>query len=305
MRTLITPLPSLPRRIFLIFLLLAAPALSAEGTRMELEDALGTMPVVIGPEAAAPEAEERYDEGYADDGPARPRAADTETAVAPDVRVRVTARRHTVLASQSNGRIEELTVEDGDHFDKGDLLVRLDASLVDSQINRARAAVERARVIYRMNSELADMQSKGESEVEVSRMDMEAAQAELQSIQLLAERTVVTAPFPGRVADVFAREMQYVTEGAPLLEIFDDTTLQLEFIVPSRWIRWFRPGFAFTVSIDETGREYQAVLERLGGKVDPLSQSIKAYANLTGQASDLIEGMSGTADVSPPPGVDE
>lgn len=304
------PLNRFLSRWILALALSAGTAAAADNSVfMELDEALGAMPVVIAPERspAAQPKETRYDEGNADDTPAHDayqrqtaRADAGETQAPPQTRVRVTARRHTVLSSQLNGRIEEMTVEDGDQFDKGDLLVRLDSSVVDAQIARARAAVERARVLYQMNSELADMQSKGMTEVEVSRMELEAARAELQGIELLGERTIVTAPFPGRVADVFAREMQHVTEGTPLLEIFDDTTLQLEFIVPSRWIRWFTPGFAFSVTVDETGREYQAVLERLGGKVDPLSQSIKAYANLVSRGVDLIEGMSGTAHITAP-----
>lgn len=228
------------------------------------------------------------------DGPAQ------SDSLFPELRVRITARRHTILSSQSTGRIDEITVRDGDHFREGDILVRMDDASLRLQRARAEAFLGRQEVLYRLARELADMQSKGEAEVEVARMEVEQARAELAVVDLFLSRANVAAPFPGRVADVYAREKQYIPEGTPLLEILDDSTLELEFIVPSSWVRWFRPGFRFEVSIEETGRTYAAVLERLGGKVDPLSQSMKAYATLTRSDVDLMEGMSGSALIVPP-----
>ena len=54
------------------------------------------------------------------------------------------------------------------------------------------------------------------------------------------------------------REQQYAQPGQALLEIIDDSVLELEFIVPSRWLAWLKPGHAFKVSIDEVGRSFPA-----------------------------------------------
>lgn len=218
----------------------------------------------------------------------------------PSIRARVTAERHTILSSQSTGRVVQVSVRDGDRFSEGDTLVHLDPSLLQLHSARAEAAYQRQEVLYQMNRELADMHSKGEAEVEASRMDMEQAKAEMDLVAMQLNRTRVTAPWNGRVADLFVRENQYVTEGQPLLEILDDSTLELEFIVSSHWVGWFKPGFGFKVTVEETGREYEAIVQRIGGKVDPLSQSMKAYATLTNPSSDLMEGMSGTVDITPP-----
>lgn len=229
-----------------------------------------------------------------------PEAPVAANALFHNIRVRVTARRHTVLSSQSTGRVESLAARDGDRFAEGDVLVRLDDSTLLLQKTRAQAALGRQQVLYRVTGELVDLQSKGEAELEVARMEMEQAEAELRVVELLLARTRVTAPFPGRVADVFVKEKQFVAEGTPLVEVLDDSTLELEFIVPSVWMRWFTPGYRFSVVIEETGANHDAVLERLGGKVDPLSQSVKAYASLVAPQTDLMEGMSGSARIAPP-----
>ena len=48
----------------------------------------------------------------------------------------------------------------------------------------------------------------------------------------------ISAPYAGRIAEQKIREQQYAQAGQPLLDIIDDSVLELEFLVPSRWLSW-------------------------------------------------------------------
>ena len=115
-------------------------------------------------------------------------------------------------------------------------------------------------------------------------------------------KCVIAAPFSGRVAEQKAREQQYVQPGQPLLEIIDDSVLELEFIVPSRWLAWLKPGHVFRVAIDETGKSFPAKVQRIGARVDPVSQSVKLVAAIDGKFPELMAGMSGRVTMIPPAG---
>jgi multidrug efflux pump subunit AcrA (membrane-fusion protein) len=102
------------------------------------------------------------------------------------------------------------------------------------------------------------------------------------------------------VAEQKVREQQYVQPGQALLDILDDTSLELEFLVPSSWLRWLKPGQALRVTIDETRKTYPARFTRIAARVDPVSQSIKVAATIDGTFPELIAGMSGRVTASPP-----
>ena len=85
-----------------------------------------------------------------------------------------------------------------------------------------------------------------------------------------------------------------------MLAILDDSVLELEFLVPSRWLAWLRTGSAFQVQIDETGKTYPAKFIRIGARVDPASQSIKVAAAIDDKFPELMAGMSGRVQVKPP-----
>jgi hypothetical protein len=50
---------------------------------------------------------------------------------------------------------------------------------------------------------------------------------------------------------------------------------------------------AFSLHIDETGKTYAAKVVRLGGRVNPVSESINVIGEITAAAPELMSGMSG------------
>lgn len=219
-----------------------------------------------------------------------------------EIRAQLMPRRYTTIASEIGAKISSLPVGEGEAFRAGQTLVAFDCVVQQAQLQKARAELEAADQTYQSNRKLAELNSVGQLELEISRAGASRAKAEVATQEALLSKCTVTAPFAGRVADQRAREQQFVQPGQPLLDILDDSVLELEFIVPSAWLGWLRVGGEFRVVIDETGKTYPARLTRLGARVDPVSQSFKVAAAISGQFPELMAGMSGRVDITPPAG---
>jgi multidrug efflux pump subunit AcrA (membrane-fusion protein) len=200
-----------------------------------------------------------------------------------DVRVQVVAHNAASLGSP-----------------QGQVLARFVCGEQEGSLAHARALLTEKREVLATNTKLHNLGTGSGLDFHVAAAQVEEAAADLQTAAAVVENCAVKAPFPGRVASVAARPYQFVGVGQPLLDILDDRTLDLELIVPSRWLSWLRTGTPFTVTVDETGRTYDAVVDRLSGKVDAVSQSIKAYGRLAAAAPELLAGMSGRAAIEPP-----
>ncbi|PND66297.1 HlyD family efflux transporter periplasmic adaptor subunit, partial [Escherichia coli] len=83
---------------------------------------------------------------------------------------------------------------------------------------------------------LAELNSVGQLDLDLSRSAVNKARAEIGANQAVMAKCSVGAPFAGRVAEQKVREQQFVQAGQPLLDIIDDSVLELEFLVPSRWL---------------------------------------------------------------------
>lgn len=216
------------------------------------------------------------------------------------LRAQLVPVHQTTLAAGIAERIDRLAVREGEPFAKGDLLVGFDCSVQQAQMKKAQATLDGAAATHRANLRLADLNAIGEVELAVGAAEVAKAEADIGYLKAVLAKCSIHAPFSGRVGETHARAKQFVGLGEPIVEIFDDRTLELEFIVPSRWLAWMTPGFAFFVDMDDTGRRYPARLTRTAARVDPLSRSIKVMATIDGEHPELLAGMSGRVQIEPP-----
>jgi len=222
------------------------------------------------------------------------------SAVPQVVRAQLVPRAFTTLSSETAARIDRISHRAGERFQKGETLVEFDCVAQRAQFAKARAVLKAAEKTHAIHKRLFDMKSMSGLELEVSAAEIDKAKADLAIADATQSKCAVEAPFAGVLVDQKAREAQYTTPGQPLLEIVDDKALELEFIVPSAWLRWLKTGSAFSVTVDETGKTYNAHVELLGGRVDPVSESIKVTAAIDGDVQELMPGMSGRVLMAPP-----
>lgn len=218
----------------------------------------------------------------------------------PEVHVQVVSRMTTTISAPMSGQLDVFPFRDGDHFKKDAVLAHFVCAEQRGALAHARAVLEEKRQILATNSRLNQLGTGSTLDYHVALAQVAEASADVQTATAVVDACTVKAPFTGRVGSVAAHNYQYLGVGAPLLDILEDRALQLELIVPSRWLVWLKPGTEFSVSIDETGRTYQARLTRLSGRVDAVSQSIKAYGKFISPTPYLLPGMSGHADFHPP-----
>ncbi|WP_116136943.1 efflux RND transporter periplasmic adaptor subunit [Trinickia diaoshuihuensis] len=235
---------------------------------------------------------------------AQPHApAASSAASASDVRVQLVADTIATIGAPMPGRLTQFPLHDGDRFKQGQVLARFECGEKEAALAHARAVLESRKSVNESKQRLRALGTSSQVEYEVAAADEKQAAADVQAAQSLVSNCSVAAPFSGRVSAVYAHNYQYLQTGAPLLEVLSDKSLELEMIVPSMWLSWLKPGSALKVTIDETGKTYPATLDRLSGKVDPVSRSVKVYARIDNPSESLLPGMSGHAIFNPPAGI--
>ncbi len=217
-----------------------------------------------------------------------------------ELRAQLLPRRYTTLAAEIAAKVQRLSVQEGAAFRQGQVLVSFDCTLPQTQLDRAKASLNGATKTWEANTRLVELNAIGKVELELSEAELNKNRAEVAATAAILSKCRIIAPFSGRVAEQKVREQQFVQAGQTLLEIIDDSVLELEFIVPSKWLAWLKVGYGFTVIIDETTKTYPAKVLRIGARVDPISQSVKLVAAIDGKFPELIAGMSGHVKLLPP-----
>jgi membrane fusion protein, multidrug efflux system len=211
------------------------------------------------------------------------------------IRIQLNPRNEVVLSSELSAKIDRLPLREGDSFRAGQTLVGFDCSLFQAQLQKSQATLEGAEQLLKVNRRLSELNSIGELEVQQAQARLKESRAEVSFMQTTVRKCAISAPFTGRVAKRIAAEQQYVTPGSPILGIVETGQLELQMIVPSRWLAWLKPGARLSVLVDELDKQFPAEVSRIGARIDPVSQSINVVATINGNQPGLLPGMSGWA----------
>jgi RND family efflux transporter MFP subunit len=211
------------------------------------------------------------------------------------VRGVINASSESTIASKMTARIVAMPYGEGQSFPAGALLARFDCSQISAQLNAAKAAAAAYRKTYDTNVELDQYEAVGKNEVAVSKANLGKAEAEANAVATQLADCEVRAPFAGKVVEQMAHAREVAASGQPLLKIQSGREVELELIVPSKWLTWLQPGAAFSFKIDETGNVIRGKVKRFGASVDPVSKTIRVTGVVTERNGLVLAGMSGTA----------
>jgi multidrug resistance efflux pump len=148
---------------------------------------------------------------------------------------------------------------------------------------------------FQNNKELTKLKAVSTLDLEISEAEGKKAYAAIRIAEISVQGCHIAAPFSGRVVGVMVNEHENVFPNDKLLSLLDDTSLEIELVLPSSSLAWLKRKSPFTFAVDETHHEYAAKVKEIGANVDSASQTIKVIGIFGKLPVDVLAGMSGTA----------
>ena len=207
----------------------------------------------------------------------------------------VAALTEATIAVDYTARVASLPKLEGEYFKTGETLIAFDCRKYAAEVSAAKAQARARELVMSNNRKLLAKGAIGGNEVRVSEAEYEQARADVQALQARTGSCEFKAPFDGRLVERIVQEHESPAPNQPLIRIVDMTRLEIETIIPSKWLSRVKPGDGFSFTVDETGETLAAEVVRMGATVDPVSQTIKAYGVLREPGLSVLPGMSGTA----------
>lgn len=206
----------------------------------------------------------------------------------------------TVISSSRDGKIKSINVENGDRFAAGDVLLEYECADVRAELAAREAEEALSRQKSLRSAKLFKLEIMSDIENLTLATEQKMAEASKVALQRRMESCIIKADYDGRVTNRLANPGEYTRTDRVLLEIASSGTMEAEFLMPSRWLRWVNVGAPLELEVFETGRRYAGRIVRIHGEIDPVSQSIQMTAAVDLGATPLLPGMSGqiTVDVN-------
>jgi HlyD family secretion protein len=207
------------------------------------------------------------------------------------------AFRRTTLATQVEGVVRAIPVRENQTVASNSLLVQIDTVEAALAVAQARADLRAAETEYRQqvlfDDAIEDAAVRAERErIARSRSGLDQAEVGLRQAELQLERTKVTAPFGGRVADLLVVEGQYVTAGTELLTVVDLNPIKVEVQVLEAELGFLSEGRRAEVTFAAfPGEVFSGAIETINPLVDPESRTGRVTVLLSNTDGRIKPGM--------------
>ena len=209
------------------------------------------------------------------------------------------AEASATLRAEVPGQILAVHFEEGLPLEKGAPLYSIEATILEAEVNEARANVNRSESALQRAEELFGKQLISGTDYDAARANYDVDVARLRSSQARLSKTSIRAPFDGFVGLRRINVGDYATIGQELVDVVQLDPLRVDFSVPETLLPKVQPGLPIDVSVDAYPEErFTGVITALAPKSDVQGHSLEVRASLPNESLKLRPGLFVRIEVS-------
>ncbi|SFA54136.1 RND family efflux transporter, MFP subunit [Pedobacter suwonensis] len=211
---------------------------------------------------------------------------------------KIIANEKVALSFQSSGKLVQLSVKNGDRVVKGQVIGRLDPTELKMQLVRANENMDKAMI--ELDDRLIDYGYRlrdssgipnGIMKMAKIRSGFLNARYELANIKYSLERSVLIAPFTGRIANLAINPNGTIDAYQKLCDLFNDSMMSVEFSVLETELGIVHVGNKIDVVAYGNELLYRGNVSEINPVIDN-SGFIRVKAILQNTDGSLIDGMA-------------
>jgi HlyD family secretion protein len=156
------------------------------------------------------------------------------------------------------GRVETLSVREGDVVEKGAALFTVDPDIQAADVDMAKASLANAKVAYERAQSLFKTASGTQKAVDDAEANLRTAEARLSSVQTRLTRRKMASPVAGSVQQIYYRPGELVPAGRPVLSLLPPGNIKVRFFVPETELARISLGQPVSIHCDGCKAEVPA-----------------------------------------------
>jgi membrane fusion protein (multidrug efflux system) len=196
------------------------------------------------------------------------------------------------LASPAEGPVLDIRVREGDRAKTGDELLSIGRKKgVDALIDSLREELKKEQDNLRRTRQLVESEALPAEQLDQCRTDCEKIRAQLVKTEETARDYTVEAPWEGVISRLFVKDGQFVAPRAPLLEMYDPSSLVIRAAAPEKHAAGIAVNMPVEIRLDAyPGCILKGRVERVYPYLDPRLRT-RTMEIVLDEPVDLIPGM--------------
>ncbi|MCD4747990.1 MAG: efflux RND transporter periplasmic adaptor subunit [Thermoanaerobaculales bacterium] len=180
------------------------------------------------------------------------------------------------VLAEAEGRVAKLQVEEGDRVQAGQVMAALVRDEAEIELAKAELKATNARLAFERAGETRDQGLISAEAFDKLRMEHEVAVQEVAEAEWRLEKTVIRAPFTGRVTERTVTLGQHLRPGDELFSVADFDPLVARIYLPETDVLELNEGREVRISLAAgTSLDFEGRICRIAPVVDTATGTVK------------------------------
>jgi membrane fusion protein (multidrug efflux system) len=209
------------------------------------------------------------------------------------------AVRGVTLGAELPGTVREITFDSGAMVQRGSVMVKLDTSAEEAQLDSALADAALARVNLDRARRLNRGQANAKADLDAAVARAKQADAAVANLRAIIAKKNIRAPFDGRVAIRQVELGQVVSSGTAIASLQSVSPIYADFWLPQQALAELHAGKRAVLSTDAfAGAEWKGEVTTVNPEVDPSTRNVRVRATFMNPDGRLRPGMFANVTIS-------
>jgi RND family efflux transporter MFP subunit len=160
------------------------------------------------------------------------------------------AGKESKLSVDIQGKVLSVSVDVGQFVKKGHVLLQLDQSLLNLQLQAAQIQLKSLQADLQRTETLAEQQAVQKVQLEKMQHAVASAEIQVKTIQEQLAKTTLRAPFDGVITQKLTETGSFAAPGMPIFVLSDIETLRFTFQVSEQDLGFIQDNNTFSVTAD-------------------------------------------------------
>lgn len=200
--------------------------------------------------------------------------------------------REVSIVSEIPQKVTKVAFNDGSYVSQGTVLYTLNDAEIKSRLRQVDAELELAKINKQRVGNLLQTEAVRQQEYDevIMRFQSLVAQQDLLLVEL--EKTVIRAPFSGKIGISKVHLGAYVTPGVELVMLQDQGNIKINFSVPEKYLPLIAVGDKVRFMSELSSEAYFATISATEPSLDAQGRSLQVQAVASNPEGKFRAGLS-------------
>lgn len=196
------------------------------------------------------------------------------------------------VTNEVGGQVRAIHFESGEAVKEGDVLLELDDSVDQADLEGALAGRRLAETRFNRLRDLLERNAVSQADFDEARANLDNAEARVSSQRKLLQKKRIRAPFSGRLGIRQVDIGEYLSPGSPIVPLESLDPIYVDYSLPEKDLNRVSVGQELTIAVKAwPDRVFRGQISAINPGIDPQTRNVRIRGTLQNPQQLLRPGM--------------